>query len=145
MRKARPGGCTPLTDHILAIHGELTVMAPMLRQSGQRVALIIATDGLPTDDQGYGGKAHQQQFVEALRTLENFPIWVVIRLCTDEEEVVSFYNDLDSMLELSLDILDDFVGEAEEVHSVNPWLNYALPFHRMREMGYHDRLFVSIR
>jgi len=36
--------------------------------------------------------------------------------------------------------LDDFVAEASEVHEKNPWLNYALPLHRMREFGFHDRI-----
>ncbi|CAB9500767.1 expressed unknown protein [Seminavis robusta] len=141
VRKARPGGCTPLTDHILAIQSELEAMTPQLRANGQKVAVVIATDGLPTDERGYGGDAHQLQFVDALRTLEGYPVWLVIRLCTDEEKVVEFYNDLDSLLELSMEVLDDFEGEASEVHEHNAWLNYALPLHRMREMGYHDRVF----
>ena len=141
IKKARPGGCTPLTDHIMAIHAEIERMAPQLRAHGQKVAVIIATDGLPTDERGYGGHGHQEQFVSALRMLEGYPVWVVIRLCTDEEDVVSFYNDLDNQLELSMEVLDDFCGEAAEVHEHNAWLNYALPLHRMREMGYHDRVF----
>ena len=105
IRKARPGGCTPLTDHILGINSEVEAMLPELRSRGQKVAVVIATDGLPTDDQGYGGKAHQDQFVSALRTLEGLPVWLVIRLCTDEEDVVNFYNDLDQLLELSMEVL----------------------------------------
>ena len=141
MRRARPGGCTPLTSHILEIHREISAMVPTLRANGQRVTIQIATDGLPTDLHGYSGRSHQDEFVEALRSLEGLPVWVVIRLCTDEESVVSFYNDLDSQLELSMEVLDDFTGEAEEVHEHNPWLNYGLPIHRMREMGFHDRVF----
>lgn len=45
------------------------------------------------------------------------------------------------MLTHSLPPQDDFCGEAEEVHEFNPWLNYALPLHRMREMGFHERIF----
>lgn len=55
--------------------------------------------------------------------------------------MVNFYNSLDEQLELSLEVLDDFIGEAQEVYAANPWLNYALPLHRCREMGFHDRLF----
>lgn len=141
IRTARPGGCTPLTSHILEIQHEVKNLAPALRANGQRVVVCVATDGLPTDERGYGGDVHQRDFVDALRLLEGLPVWIVIRLCTDEEKVVEFYNDLDQTLELSIEVLDDFNGEAQEVHQCNPWLNYALPLHRMREMGYHDRVF----
>ncbi|CAJ1939512.1 unnamed protein product [Cylindrotheca closterium] len=141
MRRARPNGCTPLTSHILDIHNEISQMAPALRGSGQKVAITIATDGLPSDTFGYSGNSQNIEFVNALRMLEGLPVWVVIRLCTDDEDVVNFYNDLDGQLELSLEVLDDFCGEAAEVTKENPWLNYALPLHRMREFGFHDRVF----
>jgi hypothetical protein len=141
MRKTRPGGCTPLTSHILEIHQEVSQMAPELRRAGKKVVIVIATDGLPTDERGYGGHQHSQEFVEALRRLEGLPVWVVVRLCTDEEDVVQFYNELDGQLELSLEVLDDFHGEGLEVTGLNPWINYALPLHRLREMGYHHRVF----
>ena len=141
MRRSKPGGCTPLTSHILEIHREVTALTPALRAKGQRIVIVVATDGLPTDECGYGGEVHQKEFVEALRLLEGLPVWVVIRLCTDEEEVVNFYNDLDVVLELSIEVLDDFCGEAAEVYECNPWLNYVLPIHRMRELGFHDRVF----
>ena len=40
-----------------------------------------------------------------------------------------------------MDVLDDFMGEAEEVQAANRWLNYALPVHRLREHGCYSRLF----
>lgn len=141
MNKTRPGGVTPLTQHIREIHSIVDAMTPQLVSEGKRVAIIIATDGLPTDDRGTGGEHIKQQFVQSLRLLEGLPVWVVIRLCTDETDVVDFYNELDEELELSMEVLDDFVGEAEEVHEENPWLNYCLPLHRLREMGYHERIF----
>merc|ERR1712013_661615 len=141
MKTAQPGGVTPLVRHVEEIARSVKELEPQLRAHGCRAAIILATDGLPTDGMGYGGEAAQKQFVRALRGLEGLPLWVVIRLCTDEDEVVEFYNDLDSQLELSLEVLDDFIAEAAEVHEHNPWLNYALPLHRVREMGYHHRIF----
>ena len=104
LRRVRPGGCTPLTQHILDIHREVSDMTTELRQTGRRVALIIATDGLPTDERGYGGIAYQKEFVEALRLLEGLPVWGVIRLCADDGDCVDFYNKLDNYLELSIDV-----------------------------------------
>ena len=109
-----------------------------------QIAVILATDGLPTDPQGYGSDEITDEFIRALKGLEGLPIWLVIRLCTDEDDVTNFYNQLDGKLELSLEVLDDFLGECQEVRKQNPWLNYALPIHRCRELGYHDRLFDLI-
>lgn len=141
MNKTSPSGVTPLISHILEIQHAVREMAPELRKEGKRVSIILATDGLPTDDYGTQGELIRQQFVESLRLLEGLPVWIIVRLCTDEEDVVNFYNDLDEQLELSLEVLDDFVGEAAEVYEKNPWLNYALPLHRCRELGFYDRLF----
>ena len=143
-RRTEPHGATPLTKHIREIHAEIVEMAPALRRTGQRVCLVLATDGLPTDDYGSSGEVHRQRFVEALRNLEGLPVWVVIRLCTDDEDVVSFWNDIDAILELDIDVLDDFTAEAKEIEEFNPWINYALPLHRLREFGNHDRLYDLI-
>ncbi|KAL7528399.1 hypothetical protein ACHAXR_002426 [Thalassiosira sp. AJA248-18] len=144
MRKISPSGVTPLTQHIWDVQEQITDMAADLRRSGKIVALILATDGLPTDEQGYGGEEITNEFIRALRALEGLPVWTVIRLCTDEEAVKDFYNSLDSQLEISIEVLDDYMGEAKEVKKHNPWITYALPLHRCRELGYHDRLFDLI-
>lgn len=66
---------------------------------------------------------------------------MVIRLCTDDDNIVEFYNDLDAQLEYSLEVLDDFDMEAKEIYKYNKFLNYTLPLHRGREMGYNHRIF----
>lgn len=135
MMNSSPGGVTPLVQHIREIQREVAAMAPDLMQRGQRVAIILATDGLPTDERGIGGEVQKRLFIDAMRTLEGLPVWIVIRLCTDDDSVVEFYNDLDSQLELSLEVLDDFISEGKEVYETNKWINYGLPLHRIREMG----------
>lgn len=141
MSKARPGGATSLTKHIEEIHATVKAVAPTLNAEGKKVAVVIATDGLPTDSCGNAGKEMRDEFIKTLRSLEGLPVWLVIRLCTDNDDVVRFYNSLDKILELSMDVLDDFVGEAEQIYQHNKWLTYGLPLHRMREMGFHNRIF----
>ena len=141
MTKIKPGGVTPLTQHIYEIQEQVSAMAEDLRENGKQVAIILATDGLPTDAKGYDGKRIMDEFVVALRSLEGLPVWLVIRLCTDEDDVCDFYNELDSQLELNLEVLDDFLSEAKEVYSKNPWLCYGLPIHRCRELVSYPFLF----
>eukprot|EP00538_Stauroneis_constricta_P008938 CAMPEP_0119545810 /NCGR_PEP_ID=MMETSP1352-20130426/457_1 /TAXON_ID=265584 /ORGANISM="Stauroneis constricta, Strain CCMP1120" /LENGTH=389 /DNA_ID=CAMNT_0007590413 /DNA_START=120 /DNA_END=1289 /DNA_ORIENTATION=- len=141
MQRAQPSGVTPLASHVRTIRQRIQQMLPQLNSAGGKVAIVLATDGLPSDDRGSSSQGAKQEFETALKSLEGLPVWIVIRLCTDEEDTVEYYNDLDSQLELSLEVLDDFCSEAEEIHEHNKWLNYTLPLHRMREMGLHHRLF----
>ena len=114
-----PSGGTPLCTHINQIAREISSHANQLRACGQRACLIIATDGESSDG----------DVAAAL------PVWVVIRLCTNEDRIVEYWNGIDEQLELNMDVLDDHRGEAKEIHKANPWLVYGEPLHRMREFG----------
>lgn len=141
MMMTQPSGVTPLTEHVNEIRANVEAMKDSLNEMGQKVVVVLATDGLPSDRYGKLGHNSRLEFKQALRGLQGLPVWVVIRLCTDEESVVDFYNELDVQLEMSVEVLDDFTGEAEEVWAYNNWLNYALPLHRIREMGFSHKLF----
>ena len=141
MTNTSPGGVTPLVPHLKEIRQNILELEDKLRRDGSKVVVVLATDGLPSNNRGICDSAVKREFVEALRSLEGLPVWIVIRLCTDEDDVVEFWNSLDEQLELSLEVLDDFSAEGEEVHEQNPWLTYGLPLHRMREMGFHHRIF----
>merc|ERR1712224_484646 len=141
MGTVSPSGVTPLSDHVREIRSNVMAMKDQLSEMGQKVVIVLATDGLPSNPYGVSGQTELTEFKNAIRSLEGLPVWVVVRLCTDENQVVEFYNNLDSDLELSLEVIDDFTGEAEEVYEHNPWLNYALPLHRIREMGFSHKLF----
>ena len=41
---------------------------------------------------------------------------MVIRLCTDEDRIVDYWNNIDQQIELNMDVIDDPQGEAEEIH-----------------------------
>jgi hypothetical protein len=66
------------------------------------VVIVLATDGMPTDERGISNDSVKNQFVNTLRSLEGLPVWLVIRLCTDDDTVVQYYNSLDDQLELSM-------------------------------------------
>jgi hypothetical protein len=144
IRELLPSGVTPLSERVREIAMYIESIKDQLNAKGQKAVVVLATDGLPSDKYGASSSSYRNEFLQALRKLEGLPVWVVIRLCTDDETIVDFYNDIDNELELSLDVLDDFFAEAKEVYEHNKWLNYALPLHRMREMGFYHKLFDLI-
>ena len=121
-----PAGDRPLCHHVNEVAKQLNIIAPELRAAGKNAALIIFTDGEATDG----------DILAALRPLHDLPVWVVIRLCTDEESVVKYWNHVDSELGLKMDVLDDPMGEAKEIQRLNYWLTYGTPLHRLREFGF---------
>lgn len=120
-----PGGATPLCRHVSEVIDRLKAVEDRLRANAQKAVIIIMTDGDASDG----------NMAEAMALLENLPVWVVVRLCTDEEDIGTYWNSIDQQLELEIDVLDDLVGEAKEVHKHNKWLTYGEPLHRLREWG----------
>jgi hypothetical protein len=156
MQSTKPFGATPLTDHLIGISDRISEMASAMRHAGLQAVVVIATDGLPTSHEGETSDEINDAFINALSRLQTLPgthmfppkicsyliphsahpatpsVWIVVRLCTDEQTVVDFYNALDSVLELPLEVLDDHLNEAKECRRHNSWLNYALPLHRCK-------------
>jgi hypothetical protein len=145
IQATKPSGqCTPLTETIR--NARDNIIPKLLRTTddtdGKRIVLVIATDGVLADvDEGIEAEAHAEaEFIETLASLKNFPVWIVVRLCTDNDKVVDYWNNL-NLDGVAIDVLDDYVSEAKEVYAHNKWLNYGLPLHRLREMGFYDDVF----
>jgi hypothetical protein len=102
-----PGGSTPLCKHIREVTQQIRGMESQLRAAGQKACVIIATDGESSDG----------DIITAMQPLRALPVWVVVRLCTDEDRIVEYWNNIDSQLEVDMDVLDDLCGEAEEVRA----------------------------
>jgi len=132
LRETSPTGRTPLCAAIRTATRTIVERAPSLVAAGKRCVLVIASDGAASDG----------DVAVALRPLQDLPVWVVVRLCTDDDEVINYWQAIDEQLELNLDVLDDNAGEAAEVKKFAPWLNYALPLHRLREWGSADKLVL---
>ena len=96
VRKATPRGVTPLTAHLEDIKAQITSMEATLRAKGQEAVVVLATDGLPSNAYGESSDVVLREFLYALKAIQSLPVWVVIRLCTDDERVVSYYNSLDN-------------------------------------------------
>ena len=123
-------GRTPLCAQIYAVTQRIREQEASLRAAGQRVVVVIASDGAATDG----------DIEAAMRPLQTLPVWVVVRLCTDDDAVVEYWNKVDEDLEIDMDVLDDLSGEAAEVCEDNPWLTYGAPLHRLREWGCTNKL-----
>ena len=114
-----------LTQAIRDVTAAIRAWAPRLRADGTKACVVIASDGEASDG----------DLAAALRPLRDLPAWVVVRLCTDDDRVVEYWNSVDEDLELDMDVLDDLAGEAAEVNAHQPWLAYGPPLHRLRGWG----------
>ena len=68
---------------------------------------------------------------QAMRPLKDLPVWVVVRLCTNDEKIVDYWNRVDEELELSMDVLDDLGGEVGLVNGDHACILHTLfPRHK---------------
>ena len=136
------GESYPLCRHIREVAEEIKAQAEALLASGQSVSLVIASHGRASDGDDEAVK-------KALEELAGLPVVIVVRLCTNNKAVVSFWEDIDKNVEgLRLDVLDDFFDEADEVMNEkgnkNGWLTYGPPLHRVRELGVNEAVFDAL-
>jgi hypothetical protein len=87
-----PDGGTPLCRHIHEIVQKIRAIEPQLRATGQKAAVIIATDGESSDG----------DVTQAMRPFKDLPVMVIVRLCTDDEKVEHYWNSVDQQLGKSL-------------------------------------------
>lgn len=118
-------GGTPICSNIRNYILNLTFILEELKETKKKSLLVIITDGVPSDG----------DLLSAMQPLKNLPVKVVLRLITNDNSIVSYWNDIDKELNMDLDIIDDYRSESKEIHSKNPWLTYTPDFHNLRIVG----------
>jgi len=126
---------TPLSPVVTSVIEDIKLMENKLRGEGQKVVVVIATDGLPDDI---------DLFLTSVKELEKLSVQLTIRLFTSDPHVISFWNSLDINFQSSFNVLQNYITTAENVHSVNKWANYTMSLHRCREWGFHNKLMHII-
>ncbi|CAF1000463.1 unnamed protein product [Rotaria sordida] len=107
-----PNGPTPLTR---ALSEVLNVKRSHVHD--RKLLILIATDGLPTDDHG------QNDIIRLEKVLRNerFPsidhIYITFIACTDDLQSVDYLNKFDKKIPY-VDVLDDYRSERREILAV---------------------------
>ena len=94
LARVTPGGVTPLAERLRELRPRLQAFAAEAGPSGQCAFLVLVTDGAPTPpDSGTPTPAAAAAALRELRGLTSaLPVRLVVRLCTDEESAVGFWN-----------------------------------------------------
>ena len=120
--KERPYGRTPLTSRVREI-------LQYYNNNNKNTLLIIGTDGVPTDNFG-NSDVHNLKKVLKERNAKKF--YVSFLACSDNNEDISYLNELDTTIE-NIDTLDDYISEKKEVLNIQGnGFNYSFPSHICR-------------
>jgi len=147
LQATRPHGPTPLADRLREVHHRLQHYYGHWADEGSQFVVVVATDGLPTcPSSGVPSQEAQQEVTQVLRKLTaELPVFMVVRLTTDDDAVVRYYNRIDEEEELPLEVIDDIESEAREVAgNGNGWLTYSPLLHMIREGGTFLKLLDAL-
>ena len=120
-----PHGQTPICAQLLEVITQVKNIEDDLRKSQKIALLVIMTDGESSDG----------SIIETLKALEGLPVQVIVRISTEEKEVVDYWQNINSELDLDIYVLEGYEWEANLVSSKNSWLTYGEPLHQIRAFG----------
>lgn len=103
----RPDGYTPIGRVFSQVLSDKRSVL-----SEKKLLIIVATDGLPTDD--YGTDRKDQLYAQIRDRYPIDKIYVTFIACTDDEEAVLYMNKLDKEIK-NVDTIDDYQSEKAEI------------------------------
>jgi hypothetical protein len=92
----------PLKYCIRTLAKEIKAGAQAIAARDRNVTVIICTQGRPTTRDGDVGSKIMREVEEELQQLSELPVKIIVRLCTDSEEVRDVYNRMDSRFDIAL-------------------------------------------
>ena len=102
-----PYGRTPLTE-------KCNFIFERYQSSEKPVLFVIATDGVPTNSNGY---EDTKEFERCMMNKNHNKFFVSFLACSDQDDDVSYLNKLDKKVP-NIDTLDDYLSEKKEVQNV---------------------------
>ena len=102
-----PSGGTPLTKCFN------TVLNDKREISKERnLLIIIATDGEPTDSNGYGDIKGFKKALTSRNPIDN--IFVTFMVCTEDDDAIEYLNKWDNYMK-NIDVVDDYYTEKAQI------------------------------
>ena len=115
-----PNGGTPLNK---VLTGVLNIIKTL--PQGERKKIVLYTDGESSDG----------DITNIIKEIQHYNTSITVRLCTDQESVVTYWDNIDKNLEIRLDIIDSYTDEKPSVKRMNPRLKYEHSMHKLRVFG----------
>ncbi|CAF1062831.1 unnamed protein product [Rotaria sordida] len=118
--KIPPRGYTPLARVLRNI-----LQSHVQHQQNKKLLIFIATDGIPTDDDGNPNLPEFKHVMEHERQVDNTHVMFLI--CTDDSETVSYLRQWDAEM-VNVDVTDDYQTQKKmirEIHGANYPFSYA--------------------
>jgi hypothetical protein len=107
-----PNGPTPLTRVLTEV---LNIKRPHVHD--RKLLVLIATDGLPTDDNGQNDLHRLERVLRTERHPSVDRIYISFIACTNDLQSVGYLNQFDKKIPY-VDVLDDYQSERAEILAV---------------------------
>lgn len=114
------GGGTPLNKTLTALLSKIKLLP-----NTEKKKLVLYSDGEPSDG----------DITNVIKEIQSYNTSITIRLCTNEKNVVDYWERIDKVLEIRLDIIESYTEERDAIKKINKDLKYEWSIHRLRQFG----------
>lgn len=115
-----PNGGTPLRKTLSDLLDNIKRLP-----KDERKKLVLYSDGESSDG----------DITNIIKEIQSYNTSITIRLCTDESQIIQYWEKIDKQLEIRLDIIESYTEEKTAVIKINKDLRYTNHIHRLRQFG----------